>query len=466
VSVGVRRPWQAVDYDELVRLYPPPPDYFETVWLAERARIEKIQLTRLRQRAQAAQRVPFFRRRWAEAGFHPEDLRSLDDLWKAPFYTVHDIRRSIEDHPPWGDYQGVTPDMARHEPMRVYMSGGTTGQSRPTFYTQWDREVGAVLMARQLYLQGIRPGDVVLNSWSYGTHNGAFSFDEALYRWLNCVVLTTSTGNVTSSQKQIELAIRYGATAILTTGDYLLRLADVAREMGYDPRDDLQLKALPNIGDTTLLEETFGVPCYATYGFHEVQAVATECPSRQGLHIFEDAFVVQIVDVDTGEPLPDGELGSVCVTELYKTGSPQFRYNIMDLSHLYPRERCECGSWMRRMAPFAGRGDNMIKLRGVNVWPEAVGEIALGVPGVAADYFVRAVRVGNRDELVVSVVSEVAAAEVAGLRASIEARLRDRLGVKIRADVVRPGELDQWTGVNTRPKLKRFRDERPGRPAP
>jgi phenylacetate-CoA ligase len=464
MSIGVRWPWQAVDYQELVRLYSPPPQYFETLWLADPETIEQLQLGRLRQRAQAAARVPFFARRWAEAGFDAEDLRAANDLWKVPFYTVHDIRRSIEEHPPWGDYQGVTPDMARREPMRVYMSGGTTGQSRPTFYTQWDREVGAVLMARQLYLQGIRPGDVVLNSWSYGTHNGAFSFDEALYHWLNCVVLTTSTGNVTSSQKQIELAIQYGATAILTTGDYLLRLADVAREMGYDPRVDLKLKALPNIGDTKLLEDTFGVPCYATYGFHEVQAVATECPARQGLHIFEDAFVVQIVDLETGEPRPDGQLGSICVTELYKTGSPQFRYNIMDLSYLYPRERCECGSWMRRMAPFAGRGDNMIKLRGVNVWPEAVGEIALSVPGTAPDYFVRAVRAGRRDELIISVASEAATDELVVLQEAIEARLKERLGVKIRAEIVRPGELDEWTEVNKAPKLKRFRDDRPRLP--
>jgi len=202
------------------------------------------------------------------------------------------------------------------------MSGGTTGKSRPTFYTQWDREVGALLTARALYMQGIRPGDVVLNSWAYGTHNGAFSFDEALHRWLNCVVLTASTGNVTSSERQVELAIEYGATAILTTGDYLLRLADVARSMGYDPKADFNIRALPNIGDRELLESTFGAECFNSYGFHEVQWVSVECPEHDGLHIFEDAFVVQIVDPETGEPLPDGEQGSICITELYKTGSP------------------------------------------------------------------------------------------------------------------------------------------------
>ena len=282
-----------------------------------------------------AYRVPFFRRRWDAAGFDPRSIASLDDLHRIPFYTVDDIRKSIEEHPPYGDYQGVRPEDATHDPMRVFMSGGTTGKSRPTLYTAWDREVGAILMARALYMQGLRPGDVVLNSWAYSTHNGAFAFDEALYRWLNCVVLTTGTGTVTSSRRQIELAQQYGANAILTTGDYLLHLAEVAREMGVDPKRDLKLTALPNIGDRALLEQTFGADNYASYGFHEVQWVATECPERQGLHIFEDAFVVQVVDPETGEALPDGELGSLVVTEIYKTGSPQFRYDIMDLSLIH-----------------------------------------------------------------------------------------------------------------------------------
>jgi phenylacetate-CoA ligase len=456
----IRRPFAAVDYEELVRAYPPPPEYFETAWFASADEIEAVQLARLRQRAVAAGRVPFFEQRWEAAGFDPRSIRTLDDLWRAPAYTVEDIRKSIDAHPPWGEYQGVTPADALREPMRVYMSGGTTGKSRPTFYTQWDREVGAVLTARALYAQGIRPGDVVLNSWAYGTHNGAFAFDEALHRWLNCVVLTTGTGNVTSSERQVELAIEYGANAILTTGDYLLRLADVAREMGYDPSTDIKLTALPNIGDRALLESTFGAECFSSYGFHEVQWVSVECPAHDGLHIFEDAFIVQIVDPETGEEVPDGEPGAICITELYKTGSPQFRYNIMDLSYLYPRERCACGSWLRRMGAFAGRGDNMVKLRGVNVWPEAIGEIALSVPGVAPDWFVRAVRVENRDELVVSVASDRDPAEFPAVAAAVQERLKERLGVRIASEVVRPGELDAWTEVNVSPKLKRFRDER------
>ncbi|MCR9096587.1 MAG: hypothetical protein NXI30_20385 [bacterium] len=457
---GIRRPHEAVDYDALTRMYPPPPEYFESTWLEDRERIEAKQLARVQDRALRAYRVPFFQRRWDAAGFDPRSIQSLADLDRIPTYSVDDIRKSIEAHPPLGDYQGVLPTDAYREPMRVFMSGGTTGTSRPTLYTTWDRMAGSILTARALYMQGIRPGDTVVNAWAYSTHNGAFSMDEALYNWLNCVVLTTGTGTVTSSQRQIELAVQYGAKAILTTGDYLLRLADKAREMGLDPKEDLKLCALPNIGDRELLEATFGVPNYQSYGFHEVQWIATECPARQGLHIQEDAFIVQVVDVDTGEPLPDGELGSLVVTELYKTGSPQFRYNIMDLSFLHPPERCACGSWQRRMGPFSGRGDNMVKLRGVNVWPEALGEIVMTHEAVTEDYFVRAVRENNRDEMVVMATTERPTSEHDGIREQLEQLLKEKIGVKFGVEVHAPGALDDLTQIKSSPKPKRFRDER------
>ncbi|MEL7208599.1 MAG: hypothetical protein AAGK32_10275, partial [Actinomycetota bacterium] len=458
--VALRRPHLAVDHAELQRRFPPAPEYFESAWLDDPERIEAKQLTRLAARAHQAQRVPFFARRWAEAGFDPRDLTSLDDLDRVPAYTVDDIRDSIETAPPFGDYQGVQPEDALREPMRLFASGGTTGASRPTLYTAWDREVGALLTARALYLQGIRPGDVVLNAWAYSTHNGAHIMDEALYKWLNCVVVTTGTGNVTASTKQVELARDYGATAILTTGDYLLHLADVAEEMGLDVREDLDLRALPNIGDRARLEARFGVPVLDSYGFHEVQWVAVECPARRGLHVFEDAYVVQIVDVDTGEPLPDGQQGAICITELYKTGSPQFRYNIMDLSTRYPREQCDCGSWLRRIAPFAGRADNMVKLRGVNVWPEAVGAIATDVPGVSDDWFVRAHRVGDQDAMTLSLVAEPDVADRDALAESVASALKDALGVRIDVAVVEPGDLDERTGFGTAAKLVRFEDAR------
>ena len=208
--------------------------------------------------------------------------------------------------------------------------------------------------------------------------------------------------------------------------------------MGLDPAKDLAIRSLAtNIGNEEILEDIFGVPALSTYGFHEVQFVAAECPARQGLHVFEDAFDVDVVDVDTGAPLPDGETGALVVTEMYKTGSAQFRYNIMDLSFRYPRERCECGSWLRRIGKFAGRGDNMVKLRGVNVWPE----------GVRSHRHRRARRPARvlRDGATpgrprradsVAVESDVPEADRSALAAQIERALQDALGVRLGVEVV------------------------------
>jgi phenylacetate-CoA ligase len=461
LSIGIRRPWEAVNYQQLVRLFPPPPEYFEQAYYAEPEEIDRTKLSRARSRAERAHQVPFFRDRWAAAEFDPRDLNSLDDLQGVPSYTVDDIRKSIEDGPPSGNYQGVEIDAALREPIRVHMSGGSTGEPRPTFYTQWDREVGGVLTARGAFMQGLRPGDVVLNSWSYGLHNGAFAFDEALHRWLNCVVITSSTGNVTSTRKQVELARQYKAAGILTTGDYLLRIVDEARAMGLDPARDLSIRSLAtNVGNEEELSALFDIPAFRTYGFHEVQYVSVECEAKDGLHIFEDAFHIDVVDPETGEPLPDGETGALVVTELYKTGSPQFRYNIMDLASLYPRERCACGSWLRRMSPFAGRGDNMVKLRGVNVWPEALGELAASVEGASTDYFVRATRVDNRDQMTITVTTESDPPGWEAIRGGIEAHIQAKLGVRITAEIAPPGGIDDLTEIATSPKPIRFKDDR------
>ena len=460
MATPFRRLFEVIDYPELMRTHVPPPEYFETDYLIGPEAIEIRQLERLKRRAASTYEVPFFRKRWDAAGFHPGQIQSLSDLSRAPSYSVDDVRKSIEQHPPLGDYQGASLERAAEDPLRVFMSGATTGAARPTLYTAWDREAGAILTARALYAQGIRPGDVVINAWAYSTHNGAFSMDEALHRWLSCVVLTTGTGNVTSSRRQVELARQYKATAILTTGDYLLHLADVAREMGLDPKKDFYLKALPNIGDREKLEATFGVPNYQSYGFHEVQWVAIECPARMGLHIFEDAFILQVIDPETRELLPDGQQGSICLTEIYKTGSPQFRYNIQDLSTLLPREKCACGSWLRRIAPFAGRADNMVKLRGVNIWPEAIGEVALQDARLENEYFVRAVREGERDEMIAHVTTRAEASQYDDILRATEARLKERFGVRLKVAVSGPDSLDAWTEIKTAPKPKRFRDER------
>jgi phenylacetate-CoA ligase len=458
----LRRIHDTIDFEGLVRAYPPAPEFFESRWVEEPDRLEHLQLERLKQELHRASGIGFYRRLWGEAKFGPEDVRTLADLVQAPPYTVDDIRRSIELDPPWGDYQGVGPADFSRQPLRVCFSGGTTGHARPTLYTLWDRQVGAMLAARAYYLAGLRPGDVVLNAWAYSTHNGAQNADEALYQWLGAVPIVTSTGQVTPTVRQVQLAAEYRAASILTIGDYLLHMAEVASSAGLDPKRDFAIRAFPGPagGVSDKVEAAWGVPSFESYGFHEVSYVAAECPARGGLHIFEDAFIVEVVGVDTGELLPDGELGNLVVTCLYKTGSAQVRYNIQDLSRLYPRARCECGSWMRKMDYFQGRSDTMVKLRGTNVWPEAVGQVATQDERVSSEYFVYAERVGNRDEMTVQIESAVPADARHQVAGEIGDRLRAELGVRIGVELVEVGALEVPTGRLTQGKPKRFLDRR------
>ncbi|MFI9627452.1 phenylacetate--CoA ligase family protein [Streptomyces sp. NPDC052042] len=459
---------ETMDWDRLTSEYQPPYEFMSGSRLWSPDHIADEQLRRLRSAMDRAAKVPFYQRLWAKHSFDPSQVRSLDDLSRMPSYTIDDIRDSIEHAPPLGDYQGVGFEDARHTPLRIYTSGGTTGTPRPTVYTQWDREVGAILSARTFYMQGIRPGDVVVNAWAYSTHNAAWIMDHALWHWLGAIPITTSTGNVTPTEKQVEFAQLYGAASITATSDYLLHIAETARGMGIDPKTDLNLKTILSFGDTRAVEEAFGVPAYDSYAFHEVQYVAAECEAKDGLHIFEDAFIVEVVDFETGEPLPPGHRGNLVVTALYKTGTSQLRYNIQDISASYELAQCACGSWHRKLDYFRGRSDTMVKLRGVNVWPEACGKIIAGHPGITGEYFCYVERVTPRgkparDEMTVMVEGADGTGDSATLRAELETLLKQKIGVAIEVELVGRDALRELTGHGHRAKLKRFEDRRESR---
>jgi phenylacetate-CoA ligase len=460
MAKGLRRLFQTIDYHDLVSQYPPPPEYYEADFYATPDQIERKQLQRLKEEAYRAYSIPFYQRLWDKAGFHPDQISTIEDLSKAPYYTIDHIRESLEIAPPYGDYQGVSVKDAVNDPLRIFWSGGTTGRPRPTVYTQWDREVAAITVARALYMHGVRPGDMILNAWAFSTHAGAWAFDEGIHHWLNCVGVNTSTGNVTPTSLQIEMAREYEVATILTTPDYLLHLGAVAKDMGLDPKTDFSIRTLPTPGQNPKVAELWGVPTWDSYGTHEVQYVSAECPARGGLHIFEDCFVVEIVDTETGELVPDGVEGNIVYTCLYKTGSSQFRFNTLDRAKLYPREQCECGSWLRKMGYYAGRSDTMVKLRGVNLWPEAIGKVVTDHPQAEPDYFVTVDRRNDRDEMTVQVASAVDHGAREQLAADLAAELKVRMEVRIAVEIVDPGSLDELTGKGVVAKLRRFKDNR------
>lgn len=458
--------YKSLDWDDLVSKYPPPEEFMESTWQWSRDQIAETQLKRLKETLEKASSIPFYQKLWKEHSFNPMDVQSLDDMYKIPMYTIEDIRDSIERKPPFGDYQRYTFSDGAHTPLRFYTSGGTTGAPRPTIYSQWDREVGAILSARTFYLQGIRPGDVVINAWAYSTHNAAWIMDHGMWHWLGVTPITTSTGKVTSTGKQMELAKTFGATSIIATSDYLLHMGQVAQTLGYDLKNDFHFKSLLAFGDTKAVEEMYGVPVYDSYAFHEVQYVAAECPAKNGLHIFEDAFIVEIVDFETGKPVPPGHQGNIVVTALYKTGTQQIRYNIQDITAMYEIEKCECGSWHRKIKYFQGRSDTMVKLRGVNVWPEACGEIIAKNPRTNGEYFCFVERDAKdgypeRDEMTILVEPYTDSVDFYSLKFELEEDLKKKFGVKINVEVEPLAYLESYTGRGHRAKLKRFEDRRP-----
>ncbi|GIW11325.1 MAG: phenylacetate-coenzyme A ligase [Dehalococcoidia bacterium] len=457
--------FRALDWEQLVHDYPPAPRFFRTTYLTSSEAIRALQESRLPRALAHAYSVPFYRKRWDAVGVHPRDIRTLEDLRLLPTYRVDDIRRSVEEHPPFGDYQGVTPDDVQRGPLRLFTSGGTTGRPRPMFYSPWDRQVGAILRARAFYLAGFRPGDLVQNTLLYSLHNGAFIVDEALYHWCGCIPVTTSAGLVTRSRRQVEILREWGVRGLVGFHDFLMHLAETARELGYDPAKDFSLRAIASMGGQPReLERVWGCNVAENYGMHEVQVVAAECPAKAGMHLWLDAFVVEVVDLETGAPLPDGAVGSLVLTALYKTGAPVVRYDTRDTARILSRDRCACGSWLPRISSILGRADTMVKLRGINVWPEAVGEIVRRDPRVGGEYFCYVERREGRDEMVVLVERKAEVEESATLQRDLAEQLRTQLGVTILVEVCPPGGTQPFTRFGSESKPRRFEDRRHTRP--
>ena len=307
----------------------------------------------------------------------PGDVRGLDDLVKVPPFSVHDMRASVMNDPPWADYIGIDP--AEHPPLPLILqtSGGTTGLPRPMIFTPRDREVMNIITGRRLYMQGVRPFDLVQVALSMGLTNGGVLAREGIWKYTGAVPVMTGSGAQTPTRRQIELITAWKAKFLIGFPAYLRHMGLVARdELKIDPRE-LSVKGLiVHLGtdDRASLEALWDADVYDTYGCNECGTMAAECSHKSGMHIFEDAFVLEVNDPDTLQPKADGERGVVFITTLFKYAAPMIRYNMNDVTSLASGE-CACGSVHRRISKIFGRSDNMVKLRGVNLFPEAVGAV-------------------------------------------------------------------------------------------
>ena len=463
-SVAPPQYWRALDFARLVEDYPPPPQYFRTVYRMPRDALRELQERRFVAQVARAWEIPFFRRRWREAGLVERDLRGIADLPKIPVYTVSDVRDSLERHPPFGDFMGVSPADGRTMPLVIQTSGGTTGMPRPMLYAPQDREVMAILGARRLVMHGVRPGDLVQVTRALGLPNGGFHLREALWKYTGAVPVMTGTGKNTPTRRQIEIIQAWGTSVLIGFPAYLRHMAMVARdEMNIDPRS-LGIRSLDSsLGpeDRASIEDLWGAPVYDFYGAHESGMIAAECVFQDGMHLQEDAFIVEILDVETGLPVPDGTAGNVCVTTLYKHSAPLIRYNIADVSSIRTGT-CACGGTSLRLSAIAGRSDSMVKLRGVNVFPEAVGALVVEDRRTNGEFLCVVEREGKagRDAMRVRVESAVGPGDCDGLRRDLETRLSEALGVGILVEVVAEGALEPDTRVTQDTKPRRLLDRR------
>ncbi len=422
----------------------------EEIETLPRVGLESIQLTRLKKLvARVYKTVKPYRQKMDEAGVKPDDIQSLGDLQKLPFTVKDDLR----DNYPFGLFT-----VPLDEVVRVHASSGTTGKPTVVGYTKKDIDTWAGVMARALACAGAHTGDMIHNAYGYGLFTGGLGAHYGAEK-LGATVIPVSGGN---TKRQITIMQDFGSTVLLATPSYALNLADTMESVGIDPAD-LKLKvgvfgAEPwseNMREE--VERKLNLKAVDIYGLSEVigPGVSMEClETTHGMHIFEDHFLPEIIDPDTGEVLPPGEQGELVFTTLTKEAFPIIRYRTKDISRLI-YEPCECGRTLVRMEKVTGRTDDMLIIRGVNVFPSQVEHVLMGVEGVAPHYQIVVDRQGNMDTMAVQVEvsEELFSDEVKDLEklaGKIQLDIKDLLGVTCRVKLVEPKTIARSEGKAVR----------------
>lgn len=412
-----------------------------------------------------AWQIPFYQRLWGAQGIEPGDINGLADIGKLPVYGKHEIMASVEAAPPLGDFHGWRDGtQAGDVPMVFHTTSGTTGRPQPLVFSPASREVQNLLLARLYRWQGMKAGDVVHSVYGHGMINGGHYVREAVNHFTQALFCSAGTGIEMRSVQQVQLMRDMGATIIVGFADYIKRLADVAKEQGLEPGRDIPLRMISgHLGREsreTLSAAWGGVELYDWYGVGDTGAIAGQGPDQDGLYLMEDAQYVEVLGVDDGQPVADGDTGDMVVTCLYKDDIyPIIRFNTHDVTRVLTTPS-SLGLNLRRIEGFLGRSDNMVKIRGINVFPQAMAPILEEHAAFAGEFICVATRdAGGRDDLAVHI-------EINGdtdsdaLASEFGALLRSRLGVDVSIVLAKPGELAALTGMETRQKPIRLIDKR------
>jgi len=422
----------------------------DPIEIASRDEISALQLQRLKWSLRHAyDNVPMYRDRFDEKGVHPDDLTDLADLAKFPFTQKSDLR----DNYPFGLFA-----VPRAEIARIHASSGTTGKATVVGYTRHDLEVWAIVVARSLRAAGLRAGDIIHNAYGYGLFTGGLGAHYGIEK-LGATVVPMSGGQ---TAKQVELITDFQPSGILVTPSYMLNILEAFHKAGLDPRASALKVGVFGAEPWTNamreeVEQAFDMHAVDIYGLSEIigPGVANECvETKDGLHIWEDHFYPEIIDPATGEVLPDGQEGELVFTTLTKQGMPMIRYRTRDLTCLMPGSARS----MRRMAKITGRSDDMMILRGVNVFPTQIEEQVMATGGLAPHFQIELYKSGRMDAMRVHVESTEDANDEASKTAAarmLEKRIKDSVGVSTEINVCDPGGVERSQG-----KAKRVVDNR------
>ena len=414
-----------------------------------RSRLEKLQMERLQQTLARCMRIPFYKQRFAACGLRPEDIRTLDDVRKLPFTTKQDLR----DNYPFG-----LSAVPLEEVVRLHSSSGTTGTPTVILHTQHDLDEWANAVARCLYMVGLRKGDIFQNSSGYGMFTGGLGFQYGAER-LGMLTVPAAAGN---TKRQIKFITDFGTTALHAIPSYAGRLYEVMEEMGIDPRRDTRLRTLiigaePHSDEQRRrIEQMLGVKAYNSFGMSEMcgPGVAFECPEQNGLHIWEDYYIVEIVDPQTLEPVPDGEVGELVLTTINREAMPLLRYRTRDLTRILPGE-CPCGRHHKRLDRMKGRSDDMMILKGVNIFPIQIENILMQFRELGTDYLITLTNLEANDEMTVEVELNEFTDDYGFLQRltkEITRQLKDETLITPRVKLVPKGSLPKQEGKAVRVK--------------
>lgn len=425
-----------------------------TFWQEEletmpRPALERLQLERLQESLRRAATSPFYSRLFRERNIRPEDIRSLADVRKLPFTVKDDLRQNY----PFGLLT-----VPKDEIVRMHCTSGTTGNPAAVLYDRHDLDSWANLIARSLYATGARPSDVFQNMSGYGLFTGGLGFQYGAEK-LGMMTIPAAAGN---SKRQIKLMRDFGTTCAHSVPSYLGRLHAVFAEQGLDPARDTQLRRLfigaePHSEETRRrIQEMFGCKAYNSFGMTEMNGpgVAFECECQADMHVWEDCYLIEIVDPETLEPVPDGTEGEMVLTTLDRHAMPIIRYRTRDLTRIIP-EPCACGRTHRRIARITGRSDDMFIIKGCNVFPIQIERVLMRIPNVANDYLITLDTNEEGDTMLVQ--AELAPdsfsddyKQLETLRKRIARELCDEILVTPTIQLVAPGALPKSEGKAVR----------------